>query len=205
MILSSKNNKKWISEAINKLNAFLTRAPVLVSFIIGQNNNEDGIYIINEETKEKKWFSFNFDMNEKDWVHSIKLDLLDKYPRIIENIYEDAALTAEEMAMEIEAGTQISQLPKTKKVLKAKNLYRIDKVLIHKNVFILAHIGVWDEKKNKFEEIAPVNQRWKYVNGSCVVFLKKLREGAYENLEKAGEEFFNHVVFVDELIKKEEN
>ena len=70
MRLNSKNGKKWISDSIDKLHAYLDRAPILVSDIVGTENCVDGVYIIHEETKTKLFFPFDYDVEPKVWIHS---------------------------------------------------------------------------------------------------------------------------------------
>ena len=137
MRLSSKNGKKWISDSIDKLHAYLDRAPVLVSDVVGTENCVDGVFIIHEETKTKLFFPFDYDTEPKIWVHDIKEKLIQFYPRIIENITEERASTSAEMAEFVLNGGDPSKVPVTTKETKQQKLWRIDKVQHYKDIFIL--------------------------------------------------------------------
>jgi hypothetical protein len=203
MRLSSKNGKKWISNSIDKLHAYLDRAPVLVSDVVGTENCVDGVFIIHEETKTKLFFPFDYDTEPKIWVHDIKEKLIQFYPRIIENITEERASTSAEMAEFVLNGGDPSKVPVTTKETKQQKLWRIDKVQLYKDIFILQLEGIRNIGETDWDyNITPTQNRFKFQGGCSVMYLTKYRNKDFNNLIDAGEYFFSNSIFIDELIQK---
>jgi len=203
MRLSSKNGKKWISDSIDKLHAYLDRAPILVSDVVGTENCVDGVFIIHEETKTKLFFPFDYDTEPKIWVHDIKEKLIQFYPRIIENITEERASTSAEMAEFVLNGGDPSKVPVTTKETKQQKLWRIDKVQLYKDIFILQLEGVRNIGETDWDyNITPTQNRFKFQGGCSVMYLTKYRNKDFNNLIDAGEYFFSNSIFIDELIQK---
>lgn len=205
MILESKNGKKWISQAIDKLHAYLNRAPILVSDITGTENCVDGVFIVHDGSKTKKFFPFDFNEDPKVWVHKIKEAFLDLYPRVVENIYEKKALTPIEMALFIEKGGDPMNVPTIKNEITSQKLWRIDKVQVYKDIFILQLEGTKTPKDTEWAKVdqeTPIQSRYKFQGGSSVIYLTKYRNNEFANIEEAGKEFFENSIFIDELIQK---
>jgi hypothetical protein len=203
MRLSSKNGKKWISDSIDKLHAYLDRAPILVSDIVGTENCVDGVYIVHEETKTKLFFPFDYDIEPKIWVHNIKDKLIQFYPKIIENIYEERAATSIEMADFVLNGGKITDVPVLAKDFKYQKLWRIDKVQLYKDIFILQLEGIRNIGETDWDyNITPTQNRFKFQGGCSVMYLTKYRNKDFNNLIDAGEYFFSNSIFIDELIQK---
>lgn len=203
MRLSSKNGKKWISDSIDKLHAYLDRAPVLVSDVVGTENCVDGVFIIHEETKTKLFFPFDYDTEPKIWVHNIKEKLIQFYPKIIENITEERASTSAEMAEFVLNGGDPSKVPVTTKEIKQQKLWRIDKVQLYKDIFILQLEGIRNIGEADWDyNITPTQNRFKFQGGCSVMYLTKYRNKDFNNLIEAGEYFFSNSIFIDELIQK---
>lgn len=208
MILDSKNGKKWISSAMDKLHAYLNRAPILVSDITGTENCVDGVHIIHESSKTKKFFPFpspEFDEDPKIWVHNIKDNLLEFYPRIIENVVEKRAMSSSEMALYIEKSGDYENVPTEKEEVVLQKLWRIDKVQVYKDIFILQLEAIRDNKESVWKRVddsTPIQNRYKFQGGSSVFFLNKYRNEGFSNQIEAGKEFFENSIFIDELQQK---
>ena len=200
MRLSSKNGKKWISDSIDKLHAYLDRAPILVSDIVGTENCVDGVYIVHEETKTKLFFPFDYDIEPKIWVHNIKDKLIQFYPKIIENIYEERAATSVEMADFVLNGGKITDVPVLAKDFKYQKLWRIDKVQLYKDIFILQLIGTRKAGEINWSPVEEATQnRYKFQGGCSVMYLTKDRNKDFNNEIEAGDYFFENSIFIDEL------
>ena len=203
MRLNSKNGKKWISDSIDKLHAYLDRAPILVSDIVGTENCVDGVYIIHEETKTKLFFPFDYDIEPKVWIHGIKEKLISFYPRIIENVTEERATTASEMADFVLKGGDPSKVPVLTKEVKSQKLWRIDKVQLYKDIFILQLEGIRDINETEWNrDIEPTQNRFKFQGGCSVMYLTKYRNKDFQNQIEAGQFFFENSIFIDELVQK---
>lgn len=202
MILTSKNGKKWISRAMDKLHAYLNRAPILVSDITGTEGCIDGVFIIPENTKTKMFFPFDYDEDPKIWVHNIKEKLLEFYPRIVENVYKTVATSPKERAIFLERGGTLDEVPAERKEIIEQRLWRIDKIQVYKDIFILQLEGTRTADALSWgmdEPSATIQNRYKYQGGSSVFFLNKYRNNDFQNLVDAGEAFFNNSIFIDEV------
>lgn len=200
MRLSSKNGKLWISTAIDKLHKYLDRAPVLVSDTTSTQCCVDGVVIIHEMSKTVMFFPFDYDLDPKIWVHNIKEKLLPFYPCIIENVVKERATTSEEMADFVLKGGDPENVPIMTQEITMQKLWRIDKVQLHKDFFILQLIGT---RKIDEEEWTPcesaVQNRFKFSGGCSVIYLSKYRNGDFANQVEAGQYFFDNAIFIDEL------
>ena len=92
----------------------------------------------------------------------------------------------------------IKELPKYERRIKSQKLWRIDKVILWKNIVIMERVPM------KKDEIVPTSQfRFKY-NKNLVIFLKKYRSGEFKDLQEAGDAFFNEnsSILINEIIPK---
>lgn len=203
MILQSINGKHWAAKAVDKLKSFLSRAPILVTNIVGTENGQDGVFIIPANSSEKLFFPFDYELDQKVWVHNIKQNLLQFYPRIVEPVYEEKELTPIEAAMKLEEGVPISQLPKTERFVTKYNCWRIDKIQVYKDIFILYKEATLSADKELLTETTQVEtqSRYKY-QGSSVIFMSKYRNNDFATIEEAGEEFFENAIFIEEIAVK---
>lgn len=206
MVENTIDGRKWTSKAMEKLKAFLERAPILVSNIIGTENGKDGVFIILESTKTKKFFPFEYELEPKVWVHNIKEALIPDYPRLFESITESHILTpAEKAELASERGT-ISNIPDFEERVVLKNCWRIDKVLHYRDIFILYLEGTattGEDGKDIFKESKEhIMRRFKYCSSS-VLFLKKIRNNEFADMESWSKDFFENSIPLDNLKIKE--
>jgi hypothetical protein len=179
MLHEKISSETYKGELIKKLSNFCEKSPVLLSFVTTDAN----VTLIHANTGRKYEFPWNFTMPVKDFIHEIKQVLVaNHYPRMIQTIEEEVLLTPEEQAALLETGVDPNTLPSTKKIVK-KRLWRIDRIIIYRDVFILV-----DEETN-------AQYRYK-MSKSCVFFLKNYRSGKY-TLESAAEYFFKHSTFLN--------
>lgn len=215
MLTKQQSKGKW-NEATEKLRKFLSRAPILVSQqpVICSDGSK-GIYITNEETGIKRYFKFDPYIEVKQWIFNIKQDLLSDYPRILEPVYTEYELSPKEIAVLIETGKYklTDAIPTHVKKLVKYNCWRIDKVQIYKNMFVLSAEGEIDvNTMSLINEDKKQNVRYKY-DGPSAIFMNKYRSGDFaadgvslENSKqyKAGVYFFNRAAFVDEKVVRED-
>lgn len=203
MLDKSTNGKRWISQSLEKLKKYLTRAPILVSDIIGTQNCQDGVFIVIDSIKKKIFFPFDFEKEPKVWVHDIKSNLIQYYPRLVEDITEIHKLTPDEQVMIIEKQGNIDNIPLTEERVIKKNCWRMDKVLCYRDIFILYLEGTFDVATNKYTESeTPIMRRFKYT-GSSVLFLKNQRKimamGDKELLAELSKDFFDNSLPLDDV------
>jgi len=210
MVKEYINGNEWTRKTLEKMKAFLDRAPILITEVIGTQDCKDGVFIMpdgvgdaNTLEPKKIFFPFDYDMDSKAWVHNIKEAITPYYPRIIESIYDNVQLTPKEMAIKAEEGADISSIPKFEKRLVKQNCWRIDKILCFKDIFILTLEGTIDLNTKEFIPCEPQMARYKY-QGSSVIYLNKLRNKEFKNFDEASKEFFNRAIFIDEVRVKNE-
>jgi len=196
MIAENINGDKWKQTTVKKLLSFCEKCPCVLSIKTAVHQGEDGVFVIHKNTGMQYFFPWDFNVEPKDFIHNIKSFLEKKhYPILIETITEEHKLTKEELALMVEEGRSIQELPQYEKRIKEKKLWRIDKVILWKDIVILVQI---DNKGNTISN----QYRYKY-NKNLVIFLKKYRSGEYADLEEAGNEFFNNSILVNEITPKE--
>jgi len=196
MIAENINGDKWKQTTVKKLLSFCEKCPCVLSIKTAVHQGEDGVFVIHKNTGMQYFFPWDYSVEPKDFIHSIKSFLEKKhYPILIETITEEHKLTKEELALMVEEGKSIQELPQYEKRIKEKKLWRIDKVILWKDIVILVQI---DNKGNTISN----QYRYKY-NKNLVIFLKKYRSGEYADLEEAGNEFFNNSILVNEITPKE--
>lgn len=199
MIKESVNGKKWISQSVEKLKKYLSRAPLLVSDIIGTENCQDGVFIVIDSLKKKMFFPFEYEVEPKSWVHNIKENLVRYYPRLIESVTEKHTLTPEEQALYVERAGTIEGCPTTEDRVVKRNCWRIDKVLCYRDIFILYLEGTTDKDNNFTSCKEPIMRRFKYM-GSSVLFLKKQRAATEaQEAQELSKDFFENAVPLDDV------
>ncbi len=196
MIAENINGDKWKQTTVKKLLSFCEKCPCVLSIKTAVHQGEDGVFVIHKNTGMQYFFPWDYSVEPKDFIHDIKKFLEKKhYPILVETITEEHKLTKEELALMVEEGKSIQELPQYEKRIKEKKLWRIDKVILWKDIVILVQI---DNKGNTISN----QYRYKY-NKNLVIFLKKYRSGEYADLEEAGNEFFNNSILVNEITPKE--
>lgn len=198
MLNKSVNGHKWVSTSLDKLKAYLSRAPIIVSDITGTVNGQDGVFIVLNDQKKKNFFPYEYETEPKVWVHKIKEWLVDYYPRLIETIKAPVELTADEKAMIVEETGSIENLPDYQEKVVQKNSWRIDKILAYREIFLLLKEGEIDSDGNFIKAEQPIMRRFKYT-GSSIIFLKKYRSTTYKDLEKISNEFFENAIPLDDV------
>ena len=196
MIAETINGEKWKQTAVKKLISFCEKCPCLLSIKTAVHKGDDGVFVIHKNTGMQYFFPWNYNLDPKDFIHNIKVFLEKKhYPILIETITEEHKLSKEELALMVEEGRSINDLPQYEERVKEKVLWRIDKVILWKDIVILVKI---DNKNNEISN----QYRYKY-NKSLVIFLKKYRSGDFKTLEEAGNDFFKNAILVNEITPKE--
>lgn len=196
MIAETINGEKWKQTAVKKLISFCEKCPCLLSIKTAVHKGDDGVFVIHKNTGMQYFFPWDYNLDPKDFIHNIKVFLEKKhYPILIETITEEHKLSKEELALMVEEGRSINDLPQYEERVKEKVLWRIDKVILWKDIVILVKID------NKNNEIS--NQYLYKYNKSLVIFLKKYRSGDFKTLEEAGNDFFKNAILVNEITPKE--
>lgn len=180
MLHEKIDSERYKAELIKKLSNFCEKAPVLLSFV----TSDSGVTIVHTNSGHSYDFPWDFSVPVKSFIHNIKEVLVQNhYPRLVQVIEEEVPLTPEEQAALLEQGTSAEELPTTK-VERQKKMWRIDRVIVWRDVFILV-----DEE---------TEEQYRYkMNKSCVFFLKNYRSGKY-TLETAADYFFRN----SELLNK---
>lgn len=196
MIAETINGEKWKQTAVKKLISFCEKCPCLLSIKTAVHKGDDGVFVIHKNTGMQYFFPWDYNLDPKDFIHNIKVFLEKKhYPILIETITEEHKLSKEELALMVEEGRSINDLQQYEERVKEKVLWRIDKVILWKDIVILVKI---DNKNNEISN----QYRYKY-NKSLVIFLKKYRSGDFKTLEEAGNDFFKNSILVNEITPKE--
>lgn len=199
MIAENFNGDKWKQTTMKKLISFCEKCPCVLSTRTAIQNGQDGVFIIHKNTNTEYFFPWDFTKDPQVFIHDIKEFIKTRhYPLLIETEYEDHQLTPQELAMMVESGKSIAELPKYERRTKSQKLWRIDKVILWKNIVIMERVPM------RKDEVVPISQfRFKY-NKNLVIFLKKYRSGEFASLQEAGDVFFNenNSMLINEIVPK---
>lgn len=181
MLHEKIDSEKYKAELIKKLSNFSEKAPVLLSFV----TSDAGVTIIHTNSGNKYQFPWDFTVPVKSFIHDIKDVLVENhYPRLVQTIEEEVPLTPEEQAAMLESGTDAVDL-KTFKTVSTKKMWRIDRVIVWRDIFILVDETTGDQYRYKMHK-------------SCVFFLKNYRGGKY-TLESAADYFFRNSLLLNKI------
>ena len=181
MLHEKIDSEKYKAELIKKLSNFCEKAPVLLSFVTA----DDGVTIIHTNSKKQYKFPWDFTTPVKSFIHDIKEVLVENhYPRLLQTLEEEIPLTPAEQATLLEEGVASENLPSTK-TLQSKKMWRIDRVIVWRDIFILVDEESGDQFRYKMHK-------------SCVFFLKNYRSGKY-TLESAADYFFRNSILLNRI------
>lgn len=185
MILQKVDSNSYKDLFVSKFENFAEKAPIVVSFAI----DDLGVSVIHENSGKKYFYPWDYVVPVKTFIHDIKRDLADNhYPRISRVERITRLLTPDEQADLISKGTyNVGNVPSSVEEDVVK-VYRIDKILIMKDEFILV-----DEKTNE--------QFCYKMNTSAFSYLRSYRSGEFRTLMEAGEVFFKKATLINKLNK----
>jgi len=182
MLFTKVDSAKYITEFKERFSNFAQKAPILLSFII----SAEKVVVIHENSGNSYSFEWDFAVPVKSFIHEIKQVLSDNhYPRIALQQVQRIQLSPDEQASMLASGVSISDLPSYKDV-KTTSIYRIDKVIALKDIFIIQSED--DYKTYRYK-----------MNYSSIFFLKNYRTGKYKSIEEAGDFFFSKSELLNEL------
>ena len=185
MILQKVDSESYKESFINKFTNFADKAPIIISFA----TDDIGVSIIHENSKKKYFYPWDYVIPVKSFIHEIKRELSDNhYPRISRVVEVEREITPEEQAQLVSDGRcSIDNIP-TSVSVKIEELYRIDKIIVMKDEFIIIN------------ELT--NEQFCYrMNSSAFSYLRNYRSGVYQSPMEAGDAFFKKSVLVSKLTR----
>lgn len=185
MILQKVDSNSYKDLFVNKFENFAEKAPIVISFA----TDDLGVSVIHENSGKKYFYPWDYVVPVKSFIHDIKRDLVENhYPRVSRVEDVTRVLTAAEQADLIASGKYtVNDVPSTI-TEKVKKIYRIDKILIMKDEFILV-----DED---------TNEQYCYKMGSSAFsYLRSYRSGEFNSIDEAGEAFFKKATLVNKFSK----
>jgi hypothetical protein len=199
MLLSEVSSKNWKDEFQKKFVSFAKKSPVVLSLIIKIEKGEEGALITHVNSNTKYFFPFDYSVKPCDFIHNIKMMLVQShYPRVVEEILEKHEFTKEELAKQLEGKGDLDNLNKYEMRVVGTRQFRIDKVLLWRNIFLL----VLENSSFEDDEIGKIF-RYK-LNVSPVTFLRNYRSGKFKSLEEASAYFFGNAILIDSIKSNED-
>lgn len=170
MIINSNNliDNNFISELQKKFYSFCKNSPIPLSFKIIKNS----IYIHEYIYDEEKYFELKKEIGVKNNINIIKDWLCKyKYPVMKQIIKKEEPYNpVEYMEMIKSEKIKYEEIPFFKKMIKKSILWRIEKVLVKQDIFIVRNLE--EDKLYKFK-----------CNMPSLIFLKRIREGIIDPIE----------------------
>lgn len=182
MLYNKYSADKYKADFSKKFSNFCNKSPVLLSFV----TTESKVIVVHSNSKKSYDFPWDFTVPLKSFIFQIKQVLVENhYPRIVQVIKEAVTLSAEEKAQLLVEGTSPQDLPATKDIV-TKRFWRIDRVVVYKDQFILVDEDTEEQYQYKMRK-------------SCIFYLRNYRTGKYKSLEEAGEAFFNQSTLLNRI------
>ncbi len=183
MILQKVDSSSYRDSFVSKFENFAEKAPIVISFA----TDDLGVSVVHENSGRKYFYPWDYVVPVKSFIHEIKRDLsTNHYPRISRVETNVRHLTADEQADMISRGEYTVDTVPDSIEETSRKVYRIDKILIMKDEFILV-----DENTDE--------QYCYRMNTSAFSYLRSYRSGEFKSLDEAGEVFFRKSVLVNKL------
>lgn len=188
MVLNKIDSKEYKGLFIEKFTNFAEKSPVVISFA----TDDIGVTVVHENSGKKYFYPWDYITPVKMFIHEIKKDLISNhYPRISREVEVERELTPEEQATYIAKGVSLDDVPTTI-IEKVTELYRIDKIIVMKDEFVIVN-----EKT--------LQQYCYHMKNSAFSYLRNYRTGKFGDIEEAGRVFFQNCTLVKELNKLAES
>lgn len=188
MIYHKIDSSSYRDSFISKFTNFAEKAPIIISFA----TDDLGVTVAHENSGKKYFYPWDYVIPVKSFIHDIKRDLVkNHYPRIQVTSQIKRALSSEELVDLMVKGVPSEELPSEIEETIVET-YRIDKIIVMKDEFILVN-----ERTNE--------QFCYHMNSSAFSYLRTYREGGFKDLMEAGEVFFKRSTLVGKLSKLYEN
>jgi len=186
MINEKLNTEGYRKQVYSKFISFSEKSPILLDVSTVSNSNKEGLLVEIKNTTQSFFYEWDYSVEPKVFIHSIKLDLEKYYPELNEIIYEEHEITSSEVMSFMERGYKISEIPKMIKSEIGKRTWVIDKVIVWRDIAILVN----KETREQF--------RYK-LSTNLVLFLKKYRTNGFSNSVEAGAYFFERASLLNKI------
>jgi len=180
MIGSKNSDRHWEKVFVKKLNSFLKKAPAVFSV----NWSASYVTVTHDNSRSQYRVDFDYNVNPKDLIHELKQNIVVHYPLLAREVHSEIERSPDEIAEEV-AKSDSFEVSKTKDVVTSE-VWRIDRVLLWKDIFILVNIKEKTAREMKF-------------TGNSAGFLYKYRNGKFDSLEAAGKEFFENATYIRDI------
>ncbi len=202
MLKKNYSKKQWKKSLLKKLVSFNKKSPVLFEVSLGFKGAVECVEITHNEAKKPYLFELDYYTDVKDFIAKIKKVLVaNHYPRLVKVIKDVQEIPENELLeyLERHPTETLETAPTHKSFIKGYQVYRIDKVILWNNIFILERERNFNEKMEEIE-FESSTEIYK-MEGSAPIFLKKYRQKEFESLEQASESFFERSTLTDYIGK----
>lgn len=185
MLYTKNDSASYVQQFKKKMTNFADKAPLLLSF----TTTPIGVQIVNESTDDVWDIPWDFSVPVKLFIYGIKQILIkdNAYPILTKVERTTETYSQQEQVDMAVSGIPVEDIPVTK-IIENKKQYRIDKLIVYKDIFIIEDIET--------------QQKFRYqMNKSSVFFLQKIRSHKL-NSETAADYFFANSKLMNEIILK---
>lgn len=178
MIGEKLNSEGYKRQVYSKFVSFSEKSPLLLDLKTDSEGGVEGLKVTIRSQDKSFFYPWDFQVEPKSFIHRIKLDLMAWYPLLEEVVYDEHETTADEIRDFLERGYQVTEIPRTQRVQAGVKTWRIDKVVVWRDIAILEDVSSGEQFRFK-------------MNTNLVLFLKKYRSGGFTGPKDAGEAFFS--------------
>lgn len=189
MIVEKQNSDGYRRQVFSKFVSFSEKSPLLLDVRSTEQDGREGLRVGIRDTDTVFFYPWAPDVEPKTFIHTIKLDLEGYYPTLDSQVYEEHPTSQSEILDYLERGFKVGEIPKVNRTLSAVRHWRIDKVVVWRDIAILVDIDTGGQFRYK-------------LNTNLVLFLKKYRSGAFVDKLAAGEYFFERASLLNKIDQK---
>jgi len=193
MLYSCTDNSDYKKIFIKKFENFSHKIATLISV----TTSDKGVIITHENSGKVYEYEWDYNLPVKSFIKDIHDDLLEHLPVIARVKTSERPLTEDEkrnylevQANALELGQEPVDVPETIKETVQLGLYRIEKVIVMKDIFIIRDLDTDELQRYHMEK-------------SCVHFLSNYRKGRFDSIADAGAKFFETSKFLGIIAQKE--
>lgn len=186
MIGEKLNSEGYKRQVYSKFVSFSEKSPLLLDLKTHTEGGTEGIQVSIRGRDKTFFYPWDFQEDPKSFIHRVKVDLMVWYPTLEEIVYDEHETTADEIRDFLERGYQVTEIPRTQRVQVGIRSWRIDKVVVWRDIAILEDLTTGEQFRFK-------------MNTNLVLFLKKYRSGGFLNPKDAGEAFFSRSSLLNKI------
>ena len=186
MIAEKQNADGYRRQVFAKFVSFSKKSPLLLDVKAVTVSGIDGLQVSVRDINQTLFYPWSPSVDPKSFIHQIKQSLEPWYPVIEQSMTSERPTTSDDIMEFLERGFKMSEIPTVIKEPRLNKAWRIDKVVVWRDIAILVDVETGEQFRYK-------------LGASLVLFLKKYRSGAFKDRLDDGEQFFSRASLLNKI------